>query len=70
MLKTILKEHQGKKIVLGTHGLVMTLMMNHFDTNYGLEFLDQLKKPDIYKMQFEDLELKEVIRMWKECDIT
>lgn len=66
VLKTILKEHRGKKIAIGTHGLVMTLMMNHFDSNYGLDFLEQLKKPDIYRMQFEDLELKEVTRMWKE----
>lgn len=66
MLKTILKEHKGKKIAIGTHGLVMTLMMNHFGSNYGLDFLDQLKKPDIYNMQFEDLELKEVIRIWNE----
>jgi len=66
VLNTILKEHKGKKIAIGTHGLVMTLMMNHFDSNFGLDFLDQLKKPDIYKMQFEDLELKEVIRMWNE----
>ncbi|MDR6726888.1 2,3-bisphosphoglycerate-dependent phosphoglycerate mutase [Paenibacillus amylolyticus] len=66
VLKTILKEHKGKKIAIGTHGLVMTLMMNHFDSNYGLAFLDQLKKPDIYKMQFEDLELKDVTRLWNE----
>ncbi|WP_128100881.1 histidine phosphatase family protein [Paenibacillus sp. DCT19] len=66
VLKTILTEHKGKKIAIGTHGLVMTLMMNHFDSDYGLAFLDQLKKPDIYKMQFEDLELKEVTRLWNE----
>ncbi len=66
VLKTILKVHNGKKIAIGTHGLVMTLMMNYFDSNYGLDFFDQLKKPDIYKMQFEDLELKEVKRIWKE----
>ncbi|MNI41138.1 bifunctional RNase H/acid phosphatase [compost metagenome] len=63
VIKTILKEHAGNKIVVGTHGLVMTLMMNYFDSNYGLDFLNQIKKPDIYKMQFEDLELKEVIRL-------
>lgn len=66
ILKSILQEHRGKKIAIGTHGLVMTLMMNHFDPAFGLEFLDQLKKPDIYKMQFEDLELEEVTRMWNE----
>lgn len=66
VLKTILKEHKGMRIAIGTHGLIMTLMMNHFDSNYGLDFFDQLKKPDIYKMQFEDLELKDVIRIWNE----
>lgn len=66
MLKTLLKEHKGKKIVIGTHGLVMTLMMNYFDSNYGLEFFDQVKKPDIYRMQFEDQELREITRMWNE----
>lgn len=64
VLKTILKEHMGKKSAMGTHGLVMTLMMNYFDSRYGLDFLDRLKKPDVYKLQFEGLELIEVIRMW------
>lgn len=66
VIKNILKEHAGKKIVIGTHGCVMTLMMNYFDSNYGLDFLNQLTKPDIYKLHFEDLELKEVIRQWNE----
>lgn len=42
----------------------MTLMMNYFDSSYGLDFLNQLKKPDIYKLSFENLELKEVKRLW------
>ncbi len=66
VIKTILKEHSGKKIAIGTHGLVMTLMMNYFDSSYNLDFLNQLKKPDIYKLSFENLELKEVIRLWNE----
>lgn len=64
VINSILNEHAGKKIAIGTHGLVMTLMMNYFDSNYGLDFLNQLKKPDIYKLSFEDRELKEVIRLW------
>ncbi|MEC0227079.1 histidine phosphatase family protein [Paenibacillus alba] len=66
VLKPIIKEHRGKKIAIGTHGLVMTLMMNYFDPTFGLDFLNQLKKPDIYKMQFEELELEEVTRMWND----
>jgi 2,3-bisphosphoglycerate-dependent phosphoglycerate mutase len=66
ILESVLNEHKGKKIAVGTHGLVMTLMMNYFDQAYDFDFLNQLSKPDIYKMEFEDLELKEVTRLWKE----
>lgn len=66
VLTSILNEYEGRKIAVGTHGLVMTLMMNHFDLNYGLDFLNQIKKPDIYKMEFEDSKLKEVTRLWNE----
>ncbi|WP_201003918.1 histidine phosphatase family protein [Paenibacillus glycanilyticus] len=64
VIKKLLKERSGKKIAIGTHGLVMTLMMNYFDSSYGLDFLNQLEKPDIYKLSFENLELKEVTKMW------
>ncbi|WP_336759667.1 histidine phosphatase family protein [Paenibacillus sp. USHLN196] len=65
VIKNILKEHAGEKIAIGTHGLVMTLMMNYFDSSYGLNFLE-LKKPDIYKLCFKNFELKDVIRLWNE----
>lgn len=65
ILESVLNEHKGKKIAVGTHGLVMTLMMNYFDQAYDFDFLNQLSKPDIYKMEFEDLELKEVTRLWQ-----
>lgn len=64
-LKNILEEYRGKRIAIGTHGNVMTLMMNDFDTAYGWDFLCQTTKPDIYKMQFNGLELEEVTRLWK-----
>lgn len=66
MIKNILKEHSGKRIAIATHGIVMTLMMNYFDSSYGLDFLNQLKKPDIYKLIFENLELKKVEKIWNE----
>lgn len=30
VLKNILQKHKGKKVAIGTHGNVMTLMMNYF----------------------------------------
>ncbi|MEF3353862.1 histidine phosphatase family protein [Paenibacillus sp. GYB006] len=66
VLKNILEVHKGKKVAIGTHGNVMTLMMNYFNTNYGFDFMNQTKKPDIYKLQFKDLELEVVTRLWKD----
>lgn len=66
VMKYILEEHKGKKIAVGTHGNVMTLMMNYFDSTYGWDFLIETKKPDIYKLLFKALELKEVTRLWYE----
>ncbi|NIK76532.1 2,3-bisphosphoglycerate-dependent phosphoglycerate mutase [Paenibacillus castaneae] len=61
----ILKKFIGNKIAIGTHGLVMTLMINYFDSKYGYEFLMQTSKPDVYRMEFNDEELLEIKRLWK-----
>lgn len=63
-LKNILKEFKGHKIVLGTHGAVMTLMMGYFDSRYGYEFLMKTSKPDVYRMEFNDEELMDIKRLW------
>lgn len=65
-LKPILEKYAGKRVAIGTHGNVMTLMMNHFDPGYGFEFLDRTTKPDLYKMEFEDSVLVRVARLWEE----
>lgn len=64
VLKEILMDFQGQKIVIGTHGLVMTLMMNYFDKQYGFEFLIHTSKPDIYKLEFNDEQLLNVEKLW------
>jgi 2,3-bisphosphoglycerate-dependent phosphoglycerate mutase len=52
VLTEILNKHSDQKVAIGTHGAVMTLMMNYFDAKYDLNFLLQTTKPDIYKMEF------------------
>ena len=64
VLKELLKTYQGQRIVIGTHGAVMTLMMRYYDSQYDLSFLLHTSKPDIYKMEFNGQELVEVKRLW------
>ncbi len=64
VLKKLLSDYPGKRIALGTHGAVMTLMMNYFDNNYGMDFLPQTTKPDVYRMEFLGEKLSKVTRLW------
>ncbi|WP_419881536.1 histidine phosphatase family protein [Peribacillus sp. B-H-3] len=60
----VLERYEGKNIVIGTHGNIMVLIMNYFDTNYGFDFWKELNMPDIYKLTFDKSELKVVNRIW------
>ena len=64
VLEELLKTYKGQKFVIGTHGLVMTLMMGYYNERYNLDFLLQTTKPDIYKMEFNGQELVEVKKLW------
>ncbi|WLR42090.1 histidine phosphatase family protein [Bacillus carboniphilus] len=64
VLKELLNNYEGKKIAIGTHGAVMTLMMAYYDSKYNLDFLRSLSKPDLYKMEFSGQKLLCVERLW------
>jgi 2,3-bisphosphoglycerate-dependent phosphoglycerate mutase len=57
-LLKLLYKHQGQKIAIGTHGNIMVLMMNYFDSNYGFGFWQELSMPDIWELVFRDKELR------------
>jgi 2,3-bisphosphoglycerate-dependent phosphoglycerate mutase len=60
----LLKEYEGKGIAIGTHGNIMTIIMNYFDNTYGFDFWNSTSKPDIYRMTFQDGQFMKVDRMW------
>jgi 2,3-bisphosphoglycerate-dependent phosphoglycerate mutase len=60
----LLHTYRGRKVVIGTHGAVMTLMMGYYDQKYDLDFLMQTTKPDIYRMEFNGQNLVGVKRLW------
>lgn len=63
--KKILNKYKGQKVVIGTHGAVMTMMMEYFDRQYDLDFLLKTSKPGIYRMEFDEEVLMETERLWK-----
>ena len=52
-IQNILKKYEGKNIVIGTHGNIMVLLMNYFNSKYDLEFWKTLHMPDVYKLNFD-----------------
>ena len=65
VIQRLLTEHKGKRIAIGTHGNIMTIIMKYYDNSYGFDFWSRTSKPDIYKLEFEEFELKQVERLWK-----
>jgi 2,3-bisphosphoglycerate-dependent phosphoglycerate mutase len=64
VLKELLHTYQDKNIMIGTHGAVMTLMMNYFNPLFDLEFLYSTTKPDIYRLKFNKEQLVSIERVW------
>ncbi|WP_433942800.1 histidine phosphatase family protein [Paenibacillus sp. SN-8-1] len=65
ILMKLLSTYGGTKVVIGTHGDIMTLMMNYFDKSYDYNFWDTTTMPDIYKLDFNKTELIKVTRLWE-----
>jgi 2,3-bisphosphoglycerate-dependent phosphoglycerate mutase len=65
-LKETLKSFKGQRVVIGTHGAVMTLMMGFYDSDYNLGFLMNTSKPDVYRMEFDGQKIIEIRRLFKE----
>ncbi|QRG69561.1 histidine phosphatase family protein [Brevibacillus choshinensis] len=65
-VKDVLAAYPGKKVAIGTHGNILTIIMNHFDDRYDFEFWKKTTKPDLYKLTFEGDSLMEVNRLWEE----
>lgn len=64
LINKLLKDLEGKSIVVGTHGNIMTIIMNYFDEQYGFSFWESTSKPDIYELEFVQERLTNVKRLW------
>jgi 2,3-bisphosphoglycerate-dependent phosphoglycerate mutase len=62
-IKYILEKYREQNIVIGTHGNIMVLIMNYFDSRYGYHFWQALAMPDIYQLTFRDDHLIHVKRV-------
>ncbi|CAG9622493.1 histidine phosphatase family protein [Sutcliffiella rhizosphaerae] len=61
----ILEKYDGKNIVIGSHGNIMVLIMNHYNSAFDLSFWNNLDMPDIYKLIFNNSKLISVEKLWE-----
>jgi len=65
IIKELLNNYETKTIIIGTHGNVMTIIMNYFNKEYGYDFWKNTSKPDIYKLVFSGEKLQLIQRIWE-----
>ncbi|MFC6731191.1 MULTISPECIES: histidine phosphatase family protein [unclassified Haladaptatus] len=54
-LERILDAHPDDHVVVGTHGNLLTLILNHYDDRFDFAFWrDELRTPDCLRAVFED----------------
>ena len=64
-ISDILERYKGKRVAIGTHGNIMAIIMNYYDSSYNYEFWKGLSMPDIYKLSFDNNRLTDVERIWE-----
>lgn len=64
-----LERWNGEDIVIGTHGNVLTLILNYYDETYDFEFWQRLSMPDIYQVTFEKDRSPRIERICSESEV-
>jgi len=64
-LEQVVSSNEGKAVVIGTHGDLMSLIINYYNKSYGFEFWRSLDMPDAYKLTFDNYALKNIERVWQ-----
>ena len=61
-LNSVLAEHKGKNIVIGTHATALSVIINYYDNTYGFKDFEDMedKLPWAVKMSFDALNCVEI----------
>lgn len=63
IIENVLKNDEIQNIAVGTHGNILTCILNYYHQNIGYDFWKSSSKPDIYKCKFHECELIEIERI-------
>ena len=64
-LEHVLDRYRGKRVAVGTHGNLLTLLLGHYDDRFDYDFWNgELTTPDVYEAEFADGGLVSVRRRY------
>jgi len=64
-LQELVQAQPGRQIVIGTHGNLLALILNHYDPGVGYNFWSRLTLPDVYRLQVEASGNAHWARIWE-----
>lgn len=68
VIKALARQHAGEMIVVGTHGNLLALILQHWDPAIDYAFWSRLSMPDIYALTLCDAGTSNVLRRWDAGD--
>ncbi|GAA0247207.1 histidine phosphatase family protein [Haladaptatus pallidirubidus] len=64
-LERVLAKYEDESVVIGGHGNLMTLILNHYDDRFDFDFWNgKLTMPDIYEARFDGRGMVEIERLY------
>lgn len=64
-IEQLLISYQGKHIAIGTHGNLLALILNYYDSCYDYHFWKSLDMPDVFQLTFKGFSLQDIKRVWQ-----
>lgn len=63
-VEALARRHAGRQIAVGTHGTLLTLILQHYDPAIDAAFAQQLTLPDLYQLTLAGDGSARIARLW------
>lgn len=64
-MERLIQSHLGQCFVIASHGTLLALILQAYDSRYGYDFWRQISLPDVYVLTFPKPSLLSTVdRLW------
>ena len=68
VVRGLVERHPGKRVMVATHGTLLALILNAFESRLGYDFWRTLTFPDVFAVTFAPARPVEISRAWSPPD--